>query len=228
MDSALTTVGLPVALAIIMFGLGLDLTPADFRRVGKQPKAVLVALACQLLLLPAICFGLVILFDLPALLGIGLLLLAAVVAGHLARRRAPVLATVATSINALAFGLMAGAVASGDLVTVAGGRAGIDPATFITRYADRVGGIHLKDCFADFLDHSPAARGRSYPDLQRTKRLWAEPGTGVIDLDAVVAALPAGYDGDYMIEIDEPSGESVAESHRIGFAWAERCLPAVV
>ena len=62
----------------------------------------------------------------------GLLLLAAVTAGHLARRRAPVLATVATTINALAFGLMSGAVASGDLITVAGGRAGIDPATIVT------------------------------------------------------------------------------------------------
>ena len=37
------------------------------------------------------------------------------------------LATVATTINALAFGLMSGAVASGDLITVAGGRAGVDP-----------------------------------------------------------------------------------------------------
>jgi BASS family bile acid:Na+ symporter len=77
MDSALTTVGLPLALAIIMFGLGLDLTIGDFRRVGRAPKAVGVALACQILLLPAICFGLVVLFDLPALLGIGMLLLAA-------------------------------------------------------------------------------------------------------------------------------------------------------
>ncbi|CUR56490.1 BASS family bile acid:sodium (Na+) symporter [metagenome] len=77
MDSALTTVGLPLALAIIMFGLGLDLTPADFRRVGRAPKAVAVALACQVVLLPAICFGLVVLLDLPALLGIGMLLLAA-------------------------------------------------------------------------------------------------------------------------------------------------------
>ena len=77
MDSALSTVGLPIALAIIMFGLGLDLTVADFRRVGKHPKAVLVALACQLLLLPAVCFGLVVLFDLPPLLGIGMMLLAA-------------------------------------------------------------------------------------------------------------------------------------------------------
>ncbi|GAB3037513.1 transporter [Nocardioides flavus (ex Wang et al. 2016)] len=77
MDSALTTVGLPLALAIIMFGLGLDLTLADFRRVGRAPKAVAIALGCQIVLLPAICFGLVLLFDLPALLGIGMLLLAA-------------------------------------------------------------------------------------------------------------------------------------------------------
>jgi BASS family bile acid:Na+ symporter len=77
MESALTTVGLPLALAIIMFGLGLSLTVNDFRRVGRHPHAVAVALACQLLLLPAICFGLVVLLDLPALLGIGMLLLAA-------------------------------------------------------------------------------------------------------------------------------------------------------
>ncbi len=77
MDSVLTTVGLPVALAIIMFGLGLGLTLADFGRVGRHPRAVAVALGCQLVLLPAICFGLVVALDLPALLGIGLLLLAA-------------------------------------------------------------------------------------------------------------------------------------------------------
>ena len=77
MDSALTTVGLPIALAIIMFGLGLDLTLADFKRIGSQPKAVLIALGCQLLLLPLVCFGLVIAFDLPPLLGIGMMLLAA-------------------------------------------------------------------------------------------------------------------------------------------------------
>lgn len=77
MDSALTTIGLPIALGIIMFGLGLDLTTDDFKRVARAPKAVGVALACQVVLLPAICFGLVVLFDLPALLGIGMLLLAA-------------------------------------------------------------------------------------------------------------------------------------------------------
>lgn len=75
--SALTTIGLPVALGIIMFGLGLSLTPADFARVGKHPKAVLVALGCQLLLLPAIAFGLVGLFQLPPILAVGMVLLAA-------------------------------------------------------------------------------------------------------------------------------------------------------
>ena len=77
MDSALTTVGLPLALGIIMFGLGLDLTVDDFRRVARAPRAVAVALACQVVVLPLVCFGLVVLFDLPALLGIGMLLLAA-------------------------------------------------------------------------------------------------------------------------------------------------------
>jgi BASS family bile acid:Na+ symporter len=79
--SALTTIGLPVALGIIMFGLGLSLTPADFARVGKHPKAVLVALACQLILLPAICFGLVALFQLPPVLAVGMILLAAAPGG---------------------------------------------------------------------------------------------------------------------------------------------------
>lgn len=77
MGSALTTIGLPVALGIIMFGLGLSLTVGDFSRVLKQPRAVLVALVCQLVLLPAICFGLVLLFQLPPVLAVGMMMLAA-------------------------------------------------------------------------------------------------------------------------------------------------------
>ena len=76
MDTALTTVGLPAALGFIMLGLGLGLTPADFRRVAKHPRAVTIALGCQLLVLPALCFGLVLALDLPPLLGIGMMLLA--------------------------------------------------------------------------------------------------------------------------------------------------------
>jgi BASS family bile acid:Na+ symporter len=77
MGSALTTIGLPVALGIIMFGLGLSLTLGDFARVGKHPKAVIIALVCQLILLPAICLGLVFLFQLPPILAVGMMLLAA-------------------------------------------------------------------------------------------------------------------------------------------------------
>jgi BASS family bile acid:Na+ symporter len=75
--SALTTVGLPVALGIIMLGLGLSLTVGDFARVLKQPRAVVVALLCQLVLLPAICFGLVVAFQLPPVLAVGMMMLAA-------------------------------------------------------------------------------------------------------------------------------------------------------
>jgi len=77
MDPPLTTIGLPVALGIIMLGLGLTLTIGDFARVGKHPKAVFIALACQLLILPAICFGLVLAFNLPPVLAVGMMLLAA-------------------------------------------------------------------------------------------------------------------------------------------------------
>ena len=68
---------LPIALGLIMLGLGLSLTTGDFARVAKHPKAVGIALACQILLLPAICFGLVQLFGLPPILAVGMMLLAA-------------------------------------------------------------------------------------------------------------------------------------------------------
>jgi inosose dehydratase len=104
--------------------------------------------------------------------------------------------------------------------------AGIDPAAMITRYSDRIGGIHIKDCFPDYLD--PKSRqGLSYHQIGATKRLWAEPGLGVVDFDAVVAAMPEDYDGDYMIEVDEPSVESRYESHQMSFNWARKALSFV-
>ncbi|MFI7372201.1 bile acid:sodium symporter family protein [Actinoplanes sp. NPDC049668] len=77
MNSSLTAVGLPIALGIIMLGLGLSLTVADFHRVVSFPKPILIALACQALLLPALCFGLVVALDLPPALAVGMMLLAA-------------------------------------------------------------------------------------------------------------------------------------------------------
>jgi inosose dehydratase len=98
--------------------------------------------------------------------------------------------------------------------------AGIEPAGLIRRYADRLGGIHLKDCFPDLLGR----RDLAYHEAAKTKRLWAEPGLGVVDFAAVLDAIPAGYDGDYMIEVDEPSVDSKRESHRLSYAWAQHAL----
>lgn len=77
MDSALISVGLPIALAVIMFGLGLDLTPADFTRVGRRPRVVVLALICQLVVLPLVAFVLVTVWDLDPLLAVGFMILAA-------------------------------------------------------------------------------------------------------------------------------------------------------
>jgi len=77
MDSGIITIMLPLALAIIMVGLGLELTPKDFARVTKHPKAVLVALFCQLVLLVGIAFLLCKILALPPLLAVGMMLLAA-------------------------------------------------------------------------------------------------------------------------------------------------------
>lgn len=70
-------IALAIALGIIMLGLGLSLTVADFRRVAQFPKAILVGLFCQMLLLPAACLGIAVAFQLPPVLAVGLMLLAA-------------------------------------------------------------------------------------------------------------------------------------------------------
>lgn len=77
MGSALFSVGLPIALALVMFGLGLTLTLADFTRVVKYPKAAIVALVCQIVVLPAICLGLILAFGLKGVLAVGMMLLVA-------------------------------------------------------------------------------------------------------------------------------------------------------
>ena len=75
--SLITTVLLPMALGIIMFGLGLHLRMADFVRVLRMPKPVAIGLAAQMLVLPPIAFALCVAFALPKPLAVGLMLLAA-------------------------------------------------------------------------------------------------------------------------------------------------------
>jgi bile acid:Na+ symporter, BASS family len=76
-QSVITSVLLPVALGVIMLGLGLSLTLADFKRVIVYPRAVAIGLSCQMLVLPAICLGIAHAFALPPALAVGLMLLAA-------------------------------------------------------------------------------------------------------------------------------------------------------
>jgi bile acid:Na+ symporter, BASS family len=73
----LTTIILPVALGIIMLGLGLGLSLEDFKRVAQYPKAIIIGLICQMILLPFLCFGIALLLHLPSELAVGLMLLAA-------------------------------------------------------------------------------------------------------------------------------------------------------
>jgi BASS family bile acid:Na+ symporter len=83
MQSSLTlSIGLPVALVIIMLGLGLSLRIEDFMRVLARPWPLVVGLACQVAILPALCFVLVWFADLPPAISVGMMLLAASPGGN--------------------------------------------------------------------------------------------------------------------------------------------------
>lgn len=73
----LSAVLLPLALSIIMMGLGLSLQLEDFKRVVTFPKAVVLGLFCQMILLPVICYFIAIGFGLSPELAVGLMLLSA-------------------------------------------------------------------------------------------------------------------------------------------------------
>lgn len=77
MEQGVITRLLPFALGVIMLGLGLGLTLADFKRVVTYPRAVAIGLGCQMLLLPAVCLAVAHTFALPDELAVGLMLLAA-------------------------------------------------------------------------------------------------------------------------------------------------------
>ena len=77
----LTVVLLPLAIGIIMMGLGLTLTLDDFRRIVVYPKAVIIGLICQMLILPLVCFLIASGFGLRPELAVGLMLLSAAPGG---------------------------------------------------------------------------------------------------------------------------------------------------
>ena len=77
----ITDVILPLALAFIMFTLGLGLSVKDFSNVFKKPKNFLIGLVSQLIFLPIVGLILVIIWPLPIEIAIGVMLIAAAPGG---------------------------------------------------------------------------------------------------------------------------------------------------
>ena len=75
-ESIFTTLILPIALALIMLGMGLSLKKEDFQRIAQQPKAVSVGLVSQLLLLPIIGFAITQFVAMPPAIAVGLMIIA--------------------------------------------------------------------------------------------------------------------------------------------------------
>ena len=71
----------PIALALIMLGLGASLTVKDFTKVVQSPKDFFIGLICQLILLPIIAYLLIIILKTPIELALGVMLIAAAPGG---------------------------------------------------------------------------------------------------------------------------------------------------
>jgi len=76
MTSIMLTVGIPIALAWVMFCVGLSLQVRDFKRAAKFPVKIVAGLFAQLVGLPIVAFVLIHVFTLPQSVAIGLWLIA--------------------------------------------------------------------------------------------------------------------------------------------------------
>jgi BASS family bile acid:Na+ symporter len=71
-----TSVLLPLALAVVMLGMGLSLIPEDFKRITRYPKAVAVGTVCQVVLLPLLGALITLVVPMQPELAVGLIVLA--------------------------------------------------------------------------------------------------------------------------------------------------------
>src|SRR5262245_3395424 len=101
-------VAVPVIVFLTMTAVGLDLSPAEFRRVRERPLVVAAGWIGPLILLPPIAVGLVRFLDLPEKIAAGLLLIAACPVGGISNaysylaRASTALSVTLTSISCLA------------------------------------------------------------------------------------------------------------------------------
>jgi len=75
-SSVFTVVLLPVALAIVMLGMGLSLVPEDFRRITRYPRAVAVGTVCQTLVLPLLGALIALVVPMEPVMAVGLVVVA--------------------------------------------------------------------------------------------------------------------------------------------------------
>ena len=65
---------IPLFLGIIMFGMGLTLTPSDFKIIGRHPKAVVIGVVSQFVIMPLTVYSLAVGLNLPAEIAVGVIL----------------------------------------------------------------------------------------------------------------------------------------------------------
>ncbi|WP_037319100.1 bile acid:sodium symporter family protein [Salegentibacter sp. Hel_I_6] len=95
---------MPFSIALIMFGIGIELCFNDFRRVFTNPRAIITGLACQLFLLPLIAFLLIFFWPIDPVYKIGIMLLASCPGGTASNLVAKMLkGRVALSVSLTAF-----------------------------------------------------------------------------------------------------------------------------
>ncbi len=65
---------IPWLLGLIMFGMGITLSPADFNILARHPKAVLAGVAAQFIIMPLVAYALATLLQLPPEIAVGVIL----------------------------------------------------------------------------------------------------------------------------------------------------------
>ncbi len=81
--------------------------------------------------------------------------------------------------------------------------AGADIIGLMSDYRDRTRVVHVKDCRLSVRDTAKSG-GKSYQETV-VSGLWAEPGTGELDLAGMIAALGPDFDGWLIAEVDFPT-----------------------
>ena len=95
--------------------------------------------------------------------------------------------------------------------------AGADVVKLISDYADRLAFVHVKDCRLSVARRSRAA-GSTYQQTVLAG-LWAEPGRGELPMAAMLDAVPTGFGGALIVEVDRPDIGDPFESARASAAW---------